>query len=408
MTQPNQRIIFINSHPIQYFVPLYQQMAREPAMTLEVWYASDETLKGAVDEEFGKQITWDIPLLEGYSYRFFKNYARKPSIFNGFWGLVNWGVVKALYQAPKSLVIVHGWAYWTHLLVVVVAKLFRHTVALRGESPYHHKKRKSARSRLLKQVYLRYFLFRFVDFFLYIGTQNRRFYEWLGVADDRLIFTPYAVDNQRFYEAARYLLPQKNELKARLSLPAQSVVVLCSGKYIAKKRPMDMLAAFQNSMLELSKTPGSPDVVLVMVGEGKLRETMEAFIARHRLTNVYLTGFVNQTEIVQYYATADVFVMCSGIGETWGLVVNEAMNFGVPLLVSELTGSSADLVKRGVNGYVFETGNLPQLTSYLTELLLDAHKRQRMGRASAEIIREYSYDMIIRNLKQMFLQMQKR
>jgi len=111
---------------------------------------------------------------------------------------------------------------------------------------------------------------------------------------------------------------------------------------------------------------------LVMVGEGELRTEIENFINDNKLANVHLPGFINQSEIVKYYAVADVFVLCSGEGETWGLSVNEAMNFNLPVVVSEMAGCAHDLVQFGVNGFVFKCGNVRVLANQINQALVFA------------------------------------
>ena len=106
-----------------------------------------------------------------------------------------------------------------------------------------------------------------------------------------------------------------------------------------------------------------------MVGNGELRPAMESFIKDKGLKDVYLPGFINQSEIVKYYALADVFVLCSETGETWGLSINEALNFSLPVVVSETAGCSDDLVQIGKNGLVFETGNIESLAEAIQKAL---------------------------------------
>ena len=175
-----------------------------------------------------------------------------------------------------------------------------------------------------------------------------------------------------------------------LNLPLDKKIILFSGKYIDKKRPMDLVKAF--SLLN------DPTTILVMVGEGELRIEMEEFIAANNIKGILLTGFVNQSEISKYYAVSDVFVMCSGQGETWGLSVNEAMNFGKPLIVSRTCGSCVDLVQDGVNGFSFTEGNINELKSCLEKLLNDNDFRVRSGEVSLKVIEQYSICNIVSNI----------
>jgi glycosyltransferase involved in cell wall biosynthesis len=200
------------------------------------------------------------------------------------------------------------------------------------------------------------------------------------------LHTPYAVDNARFQQAAATI--DKTTLRSSFGIPDTAFLILYSGKYIAKKRPMDVLKAFATMHAENS--------YLIMMGDGALRSDMEQYIIEHQLQQkVLLTGFINQKEVSNYYALADAFVMCSDYGETWGLSVNEAMNFSLPLVVSDRCGCAMDLVEQGINGYVFETGNIHQLANNLQQLQqLPSDKRKQMGEASLQKINTYSYRVI--------------
>lgn len=386
-------IIYLNSHPIQYFAPLYREMAGHPSISLTVLYCSRHGLGGEKDREFGVDVKWDVPVLDGYPSVFLPNRSLSRAGIYSFWGLFNPAVVTYLRRAPKSMVIVHGWGYLTHLLTLVAARILGHTVCLRGESPDVHEQGRSRTSLRLRKVVFGGLLFRLPHRFLYIGSQNRLFYKRYGVSDDRMVFAPYAVDNERFAAAHARLLPFRRESRERLGIPPHKKVLLFSGKYIEKKRPMDLLRAFRRCRYR-------PEAFLVLVGDGALRPEMENYIRQAGLEeSVLLTGFVNQAGIAEYYALADLFVMCSGAGETWGLSTNEAMNFRLPLLLSDWTGSAADLVAEGVNGYTFPTGDIDALAERLDLLLgLTDAERTEMGQASARRVESYGYKTIIRHL----------
>lgn len=389
------RLLFLYSHPIQYFAPMSRFLARAEPFDVTVCYCSRQGLDAIHDAGFGAAVQWDVPLLEGYRSVFLPNLRRDTGVSGGFWSLVNPGILRVLWNTPSAILVVHGWGYCTHLLAIVFGALMGHRVYLRGETPMRHEALLPRPKRLLKKWLLCYALFPWISRFLYIGTQNREFYQSLGVPESRMIFAPYCVDNERFSAEYDALLPQKNALRTKLGLPETSRVVLFSGKYIPKKRPMDLLRAFHQVAM--------PDTFLVFLGEGMLRPELEAYCRQNNLPNVRLTGFVNQSAIGQYYAAADLFVMCSGPGETWGLAVNEAMNFGLPLLLSDLTGCADDLCRHGVNGFVFPTGDISALAARLEQLLrMPAEQLHSFGLASRNIVAEYSYQAIARNLAASF------
>lgn len=391
MSRSVRTLVFINSHPIQYFGPLYERITREETarFDLRVLYLSDETIRGYEDREFGRRVAWDVPLLDGYAHRFVPNNARRPALYNGFFGLLNWGLVGELRRLPKgSIVVSHGWAYASNVLGLWAARACGHTVCLRGDNPHSHERFKPGWKRAVRWLFLKLLVFSVTDYWLYVGEQNRRLYKSLGVPDHRLIFVPHAVDNDRFRAQAAEYGPLRAPAKAKLGLTGRRVI-LYVGKLIPKKRPMDLLLAYDILRRRM------PDLALVYVGDGPLRAVLEDYISRQQLTDVRITGFVNQTDMGRYYALGDVLAMVSGAGETWGLAVNEAMNFALPLVLSDLTGCADDLVRPGRNGLVFPTGDVGALADALQTVLESETIR---GRASAERVRAYSYDTLIAGL----------
>ena len=381
-------VIFINSHPIQYFAPLYKYM-NENGVKTKAWYCSDESIKGGLDKQFGVKVKWDIPLLEGYESQFYKNYSWKPSHSTGFFGLMNFGIIKSLFKIPPSIFVVHGWNYFSHLSVILLGKMAGHTVCLRCEMPLNQEVLKTGWKMNAKKFILKHIVFPRVNNFLYIGTQNRLFYKSYGIKDDQLVFCPYSVDDQRFRREKDLLKPTVKNLKEKFGIPVDAKVILYAGKYMDKKKPMDLLHAF--------KALNNPSCWLVMVGDGELRGEMEQFIKANNLQNILLTGFINQSQVAEYYAISDVFVMCSTIGETWGLSVNEAMNFGMPVVISHLTGCAGDMVINGDNGYVFETGNSADLALKLYNVLIA--KKLTMKTNPEMLVDKHSYHTIATNIK---------
>jgi len=368
---------------------LLKELAKE--VDLEVYYFSDSSVKGGFDKGFGKTVSWDMPLLNGYTYHFLKNHRAERGLNNNFLDVWNPGAWKVVWNSNAEVILLNGWTYSSIWLVLLIAKLRKKKVWLRAENPLNQELKKSKKIIWAKKVVLQQILFRrMVNKCLFIGTQSKSFFKYYGVQEERLVYTPYAVDNTHFraaWENAKGQLPQ---IKEKLALPKDKKIILFSGKYISKKNPLDLLKAF--ACLDSDK------YFLLMVGDGPLRPVMEQFIQTQGIQNVLLTGFVNQSEIPLYYAVADVFVMCSGMGETWGLAVNEAMNFGKPVIVSDTCGCSSDLVKHNENGFIFNEGNTEQLANYLQQTLDDDNFRERAGRKSLEIIDAFSIEHIVHNI----------
>jgi glycosyltransferase involved in cell wall biosynthesis len=384
-------ILFFISHPIQYFTPLYKKLAEEMQdRAVKVYFLSDETLKPVVDKGFGARFAWDIPLLQGYTYKFVPNDAPKPSIFNGFWGLMNFRLIKILKEEKPAWIVVPGWQFFSYVLLLIIGPYYGHRVCLRTETPLKHESHKKTIVHRLRVFFIRRVVFPRVSKFLYIGKENKAFYQSYGVPEEKMIFTPYAVDNERFRMTYATYKEHKNVLRKELGIPEESIIFLTTGKYIEKKNPLDVIKAF--SLVQ------HPEKYLVMVGEGHLRPEMEALIRANSLP-VLLTGFINQTEITKYYAAADVFIMASGIGETWGLSVNEAMNYELPVIVYEQTGCAADLVLHGQNGFIVPNSDIIQLAARIQEAAVNQDWREKAGKVSGELIKNYDYNVVVEEMQ---------
>ncbi|MDO8469660.1 MAG: glycosyltransferase family 4 protein [bacterium] len=388
------KIAILTSHVIQYQAPLFRKFAVMPGIDLTVYFCWDFGAKKMFDPEFGCAIEWDIILTEGYRHLFPKNFSLKPG--PSFLGQINLGIIPALWKGKYDAVIVYGWNSLTNWLAFATAFLRRTPVLLHGENPMNQESLKSGRKRAVKKIILG-MLFRRVSGFLYIGEENRKFYEYYGVPKKKLFFVPYAVENDRYIEVAKTFVGKKPELKKKLGVLPDHPLVLFVGKLIGKKRPLDLLQAYELLITHYS-LPITPS--LLFVGDGELRQTLEAYAQDHGLKNVRFAGFKNQSELPECYAVADVFVLPSGIGETWGLVVNEAMCFGLPVVVSDIVGCGSDLVHRNENGFIFRLGNIDELAECIRKLVESRERVENFGKRSKEIIAHYSHEKDIEGIKE--------
>ena len=381
-----KKIIIIDSHPIQYYTPLYKELVYSGKFDLEVWFCSKIGLENYFDKEFNTNVKWDIPLLEGFNYVFLKNW----SIFKNFeWPLIrliNLGLIWRLFKLEKSVIWVHSWGQISFILAIIFAKLFGHTVCLRAETPLIHEKLKNNYYLLIRKFILKIF-FSSIDKFLYIGSENKLFYKYYGIKNDQLTFSPYCVNNEFFRRQFNKYIDEVDKIKLEFNIPLDKKIILTSGKLIQKKRPLDILKAFE--LLE-------PNHFLIFLGGGPLEKYLQDYIEQKKLSNVLITGFVNQTEISKYYVVVDVYVMASQVGETWGLSTNEIMNFNAALVISDLVGCSSDLIIEDQNGYVYPCGNILGLKNSIEMALkLDKSKVKEINKLKLE---EFSYQTIVNNL----------
>jgi len=379
------RLRILATHPIQYQVPWFRALAESDEVDLVVYFASDHGMRQTLDPGFGVEFAWDVPLLEGYRWERLTNTADNRSV-SGFWGTSLPELGKLIRRDRPDAVVIQGWARRGYLQAARACFRQRVPLFMRTEArltPVHGRL-----NRGLKRLVLAPLLRRCAAL-LCIGRHNRSFYRWCGVPEDRLFDALYCVDNAFFSASARRARSDRTSLRSRWRLASSSTVFLFAGKINRQKRPMDLIRAL--SLVTRSGTTGTGSTALLIAGDGPLRRECQEFVTDHGLP-VSFTGFLNQTEMPSAYAVSDCLVIPSDYPETWGLVVNEAMACGLPVIASDRVGCVPDLVTEGDTGHVVPCGDIESLARAMRSVHATPEKTLAMGVKAAERVRAYSVD----------------
>ena len=375
------------SHPVQYLVPIYREIAKHPDIELTVYFYSDKSLGKHHDAEFGMAFEWSTPLLGGYDSRFVDS--SKGKLIKGALAWPNWDLLAEVGRNNYDVLWINSYVGTNAWLARFRAMLSRTPVFFRDDTnlltprPWW--------KRALKWIFLRSFLYG--AWALYVGQENKRYWRYYGIPERRLCFSPHCVDNAVWKDWARKLAPERAAIRRKFGITDDRPVILFCAKFIPKKQPLLLLAAFAELIQRVS-------CWLVMVGDGELKPAVEAQIREQGLKNVLLPGFLNQDEIPRAYTAADIFVLPSLYNETWGLVVNEAMNFELPIVVSDRVGCGHDLVKDGWNGFVFAHDKPGELADRLETLVRDPELRSKFGLNGAKLVDDYSVELCAQGIVQ--------
>jgi glycosyltransferase involved in cell wall biosynthesis len=373
------KVAIVSTHPIQYHTPWFQKLAAQERLDLKVYYAllPDQEQQSV---GFGEAFAWDIPLLEGYDWELIPNKRESPSL-RGFFRSSTPAIYSLLAAAKPDVVIITGWQSLPLLQALWAAVRLGIPRIVRGES-------NGMRSRpFLVRALHRLLLSRF-GAFLAIGKLNHQFYRQYGIADERLFSCPYFVDNERFADQFRREAGERSSLRTAWNIPEGHTCFLFAGKLEPKKRIMDLLRAMDEARRNC------PAIHLLVAGTGDLMEEARQF-AESRSLPITFAGFLNQSQITRAYAAADCLVLPSDYGETWGLVVNEAMACGLPAIVSDEVGCGPDLVEEAVTGGVFPCGDINALGQKIQAFASDPERLVRMGERARERINDYSVERAI-------------
>ncbi|WP_285010881.1 glycosyltransferase family 4 protein [Pedobacter faecalis] len=348
------RLAIICSHPIQYYAPVFALLAKQ--FETKVFYTSKE--RNAYDTAFGREIRWDIPLLDGYQYEFTSS-IKKIKAFN------------------PDFLLLYGWSYLFHLRVL---RFFYKdsSILFRGDSTLiepRSKLRKLLRKQVLNWVYSH------VDMAFYVGSANKAYFIRYWLTEKQLRFAPHAVDNLRFREPS-----ESPCLRKKLGIAMSDTVVLYAGKFTRTKNVQLLIRAFT----ELNLT----DAHLILAGSGKLQSDYIRLTESRQ--NIHFAGFLNQSEMPGAYQACDLFCLPS-LSESWGLAINEAMAAGRAILASDTVGACSDLVSRK-NGNIFRSNDLSDLKHKLHRLLSCRKTLEEMGRHSELVISNWTFETQVKNI----------
>jgi glycosyltransferase involved in cell wall biosynthesis len=335
------------------------------------------------DAGFNRVLKWDVPLLEGYQYHFVSRDLPLPLGFNQPSGF-SWR--RAFMTERFHAVWLNGYAHGPLLRAFAAAKWAGMRVLVRGESHDGLRDGEPVWRRAAQRA-----LFRGVDAFLAIGSANREFYLNRGARPECIHMTPYSVDNDYFRQRVAAASSERDSLRRELRLSPSLPIVLFASKLQQRKRCADLLEAYASIR---SQAPAQ----IVVVGDGPEYASLTGYARSMGLEEVRFVGFKNQSELPAFYDLCDVFVLPSE-REPWGLVVNEAMNAGKPIVASDAVGAARDLVLHGRTGYVYPVGDVAALARSLRLLVEDRHLRCRLGENARALVSAWGIEATVSGVR---------
>ncbi len=296
-----------------------------------------------------------------------------------------------LVKSRPDLILACGYERPESLASIIYSTLFSVKVFLLSVNQEEDKKRIFL-VELIKKYYIRLF-----DGVVVGGNTHLQYFNKLQYPLDQIAVGYNCVDNEKISIQAKIIRTHK---LSRLS-PYENYF-LCIARFIPKKNLSTLIYAYLLYKEEIS--PEFKPWNLVICGEGKIRGELEEVVQKNSLVeNVHFPGQIDDLEdIINYYSYAKSFILPSSGNEQWGLVVNEAMTAGLPVIVSQQCGCSSNLVQNGINGFVFDANSKEALCSHMLWMHRNQEKLPQMGEHSFEIISKYSPDAFAANVKDLY------
>jgi glycosyltransferase involved in cell wall biosynthesis len=373
------RALYVATHPIQYGVPIFRQLASDPRLELTVAYCSLQGAESAIDPDFGVEVKWDVPLLDGYRWVHVPNRAPNPRV-GAFYGLVNPGLWKLVRAGDYDAIITHiGYNHLSYWILLAAAKVYGTPLIFvtdtSSERPFDPSKWKRMIKPLVAPA-----LFRLNSVIAAGSSVGYELFRSMGIPEERIVLAPFVVDNAWWTEQAEKV--DRRAVREEWGVPEHSPVILFCAKLQPRKRPLDLLRAFARS--------GVADAHLVFAGDGPLAAELEREAAELGIRDrVHFRGFQNQSQMPGNYCAADLLALPSDF-DPCPVVVCEAMVCGVPVVLSDEARGRLELIENGKTGYIFHCGDIDGLAEILRTALADRPRLAMMGEAAARRMRTWS------------------
>lgn len=363
------KLAILLTHPVQYFAPVFRELAQQPNLQLKVFFGCNHGVIPREDPNFGVVFQWDCQPTAGFEHEFLShNYLEDLKGLRGIRLAAKTFTAINRYQPDAVLIFAYSPTFITASTLLLC--LAGHKLMLRADTTDEALSRSYIKDKI-RQLFLSFYYRQFTHFFP-IGTDSINHYLRMGVDKSRMTLAHYAIDTEFFQKQVDFWLPQRETLRANAGIGEQDHVLIYCGKMFPPKNPLIIPDALENlSPVEKQKT------WFFAVGDGELREEFERRIKVQLGERAIFVGFKNQSELGRYYAMADTLILPSQSGETWGLVVNEALHFGLRVIVSNKVGCAKELITDIKLGRIFSSSNFLELAKIISQEILQNNLKSR-------------------------------
>ena len=287
------------------------------------------------------------------------------------------GIIKAIKVFKPTVVNLTGYYDLASWVVLFYCKIKGIKTILSNESTEGDHSRNKVKE-FIKSLIIRQF-----DGFFNFGTLSKNYLLSLGGRPEQMLVNQNCVDNVALKSVYDNSIVDRKAVQQKLGLAPKNFIFV--GRLIEFKNLFRFLEAFG-----IAQQKSNLDWGVIILGDGELKTDLQGFVIQKNIQKISFQQGVSWQQVPEYLALSDVLVLPS-YSEPWGLVVNEAMACGLPVLVSEKCGCAIDLVQRGENGYTFQPENLEELTEKLLLFMeMKEDELKKMGTISEKIIEEYS------------------
>ena len=359
---PGTRCLLLQLEPTPYIVPRAIYIYRDPDLHTDLFFTYlNSSQPWGADADIG-----DIPVLLDPA----------ASLVGRLFNVAK--LMGRILRGDYTVAHLAGWGHWVVRLAIIACKIRGVPFSVESDSTLLPELSglREALKRLVYPVWMRW-----ISYAIPGGSRQASFFRYYGVPEEKIVVSHMTIDTEKIRQTASL---SRSDFRSAHGIPQDLILFVFVGRLLAQKGIDTLLHAFEKMQTKC------PNAALAVVGDGPERDIVEQMAAKSP-GRIWVAGRQPSSGVIAWLRASDVFVLPSR-DEHWGLVVNEAMTCGLPVIVSDACGCVDDLIVTGRNGVVFPVENAVNLAETMTQLSLNESLRISMGRESESMIQPWTID----------------
>ena len=348
---------------VTYHSSMYSEFFKKSKRKSIVIYEDPAGKTDKLEKRWKSKLNWGINLTKGFKSILIKNYSKDP-YSGGFFSRMNFQIPFIIFKLKPKSVFFQGYSDLSSWLILVSCIIFRiKSVNWKGERVL----KKNERISKIKAFILKFFFFNFCSKIFYSCSGNLEYLNKFKL-DEKKLFPMYCSVNNSYFQS-EFKKNKKNiyNIKKKNDFFKDDLIIIVVDNFEKRKNI--------KSVLEILPLIKEKKIKILLVGNGDFKADINFYKNRFR-SKVKITGFVDIKKISAYYSIADLFILLSEYDPS-PKTLNEALNFGLPCIVSKNIGTSKDLIKNGINGYVIDNSNKYKLHNYINKIFSDTNFKKK-------------------------------
>lgn len=355
------KVFYLTYSPSPYRVDFFEQLGKKVDLT--VCYETTPC-----EDDSKRNIDW-----YGKSSKNFKAiFLKKIYIFRKY---ISFDLIKILNQNKYDIIVIGGYSSLTAIMTMLYLKRKKTPFFLNTDGGFPKNNELKLKKKLKK------YLMGLATYYLSSGNNANKYLNYYGVAENKIFKYPFTSLKKEEQIHAIISKNEKVKLRKELDIDENKIIFLYIGQFINRKA-IDVL---------IKASKGLEKNCNVLIIGDKPTDKYIKLVQQLKIKNINFIDYKPKKELIKYLMASDVFVLPTR-EDIWGLVVNEALNFGLPVITTNMCGAGLDLIENGRNGFIFNVDNVKELHEKMKFFIKNDYKIKKMSRYAIDSVKDYTIE----------------